>query len=664
MSKEPKRNVYVGHRYVPKIMGEWDKAETYEGLSIVTNKGTSYTSKKRVPKGIDILNEEYWVVTGNYNAQIEEYRKDVRELEKEVDKKADIDYVDDEIDSVLSKLDISLKDEFNLEEYSHLIPNKSTSIRDHWDWTIPMQEALNRTGVIKFPEGIINIHADLIGSDNTILRGKGIGKTILKFHQEDGEIIRLKLGDFSTKIKNFFIFDIEIDGGVYTPTHNVSTVHFKRATNVGVYNSKIYNADDACIRIDGYGETFKDSAWNPADPDHETLWKQSSHFVFYNNDISNGYLGIEVEGGASKGLIEKNRISNVTKHGIRLPSGWDIDVISNIIEHCDTAIYIDRSWTINVAWNKIEHIRKNAIPVGNFTGGSIMFNSGKNISGVFLTDNYFDTAPLYVNNVTIMGNHSDKSISLYETNNCIVVNNHAPLNVMRPDNKNLLVDGNIGNMDYSSSLEENASHNGGNVRVLTHYKENGDIQKTGSGDILGELNSLKGRRSSPPTKGRWERGDFIINRSKSKMGYTQNISLGWINTTDGDFNETPPEFIPLGDYDGTLGFPHSRTTDNANNQNFVNQSLPNGLSQIELNMIAYSSDYSVHGSWKIIVTAVRKGDVVTLLDSTNLLEVTNQPLSVGVIASGNSVKFTVKGLTDTEIHWNGSFRFMNEVLPS
>ena len=71
MSKEPKRNVYVGHRYVPKVMGEWDKTESYEGLSIVTNKGTSYTSKKRVPKGIDILNEEYWVVTGNYNAQIE-----------------------------------------------------------------------------------------------------------------------------------------------------------------------------------------------------------------------------------------------------------------------------------------------------------------------------------------------------------------------------------------------------------------------------------------------------------------------------------------------------------------------------------------------------------------------------------------------------------------
>lgn len=99
MSKEPKRNVYVGHRYVPKIMGEWDKTESYEGLSIVTNKGTSYTSKKRVPKGIDILNEEYWVVTGNYNAQIEEYRKDVRELEK------DINDLETGVDSEIERLD-------------------------------------------------------------------------------------------------------------------------------------------------------------------------------------------------------------------------------------------------------------------------------------------------------------------------------------------------------------------------------------------------------------------------------------------------------------------------------------------------------------------------------------------------------------------------------
>ena len=79
------QNVYIGHRYVPKIFGEWDNTNDYEGLSIVTYQGDSYTSKKRVPVGVDISNEEYWVVTGNYNAQIENYRQDVRNLKDHVD---------------------------------------------------------------------------------------------------------------------------------------------------------------------------------------------------------------------------------------------------------------------------------------------------------------------------------------------------------------------------------------------------------------------------------------------------------------------------------------------------------------------------------------------------------------------------------------------------
>src|SRR5699024_1198891 len=84
---EPERNRYVGHRYVPKIFGEWDKQNEYEGLSIVTHQGASYTSKKRVAVGIDILNEEYWVVTGNYDAQVENYRQETIKYKKDTEDK-------------------------------------------------------------------------------------------------------------------------------------------------------------------------------------------------------------------------------------------------------------------------------------------------------------------------------------------------------------------------------------------------------------------------------------------------------------------------------------------------------------------------------------------------------------------------------------------------
>lgn len=73
---------YVGARYVPKIMGEWDKNISYEPLSIVTYKGNSFTSKMPVPAKVDIGDETYWVNTGNYNVQIEKYRQETLEAKQ------------------------------------------------------------------------------------------------------------------------------------------------------------------------------------------------------------------------------------------------------------------------------------------------------------------------------------------------------------------------------------------------------------------------------------------------------------------------------------------------------------------------------------------------------------------------------------------------------
>lgn len=108
MSSESKRNIYKGHRYVPKIMGEWDVQETYEGLSIVTYQGTSYTSKKRVPVGVDILDTDYWVVTGNYNAQVENYRQEVRDMGDYVDGEVNdlTNYVNNEVENKANQVDL------------------------------------------------------------------------------------------------------------------------------------------------------------------------------------------------------------------------------------------------------------------------------------------------------------------------------------------------------------------------------------------------------------------------------------------------------------------------------------------------------------------------------------------------------------------------------
>ena len=77
---------YIGARYVPIFADpiEWNDQRTYEPLTIVTYMGASYTSKKNVPAGIKPTDSAYWVLTGNYNAQVEAYRQEVVQTTSEL----------------------------------------------------------------------------------------------------------------------------------------------------------------------------------------------------------------------------------------------------------------------------------------------------------------------------------------------------------------------------------------------------------------------------------------------------------------------------------------------------------------------------------------------------------------------------------------------------
>lgn len=77
---------YIGARYVPKFADPiaWVKENSYEALTIVTYLNNSYTSKKPVPANTEITDTNYWVVTGNYNAQVEEYRQETIKVANEL----------------------------------------------------------------------------------------------------------------------------------------------------------------------------------------------------------------------------------------------------------------------------------------------------------------------------------------------------------------------------------------------------------------------------------------------------------------------------------------------------------------------------------------------------------------------------------------------------
>lgn len=107
---------YVGARYVPKIMGEWNKALQYEALSVVTYKGNSFTSKVPVPANVDISNNSYWVNTGNYNAQVEAYRQDTARLKNDLNNEI-INRTNDTKDNILW-----IGDSYSV-NYNHKLPN-------------------------------------------------------------------------------------------------------------------------------------------------------------------------------------------------------------------------------------------------------------------------------------------------------------------------------------------------------------------------------------------------------------------------------------------------------------------------------------------------------------------------------------------------------------
>lgn len=118
---------YVGARYVPKIMGEWNKALQYEALSVVTYLGNSFTSKVPVPANIDITNKTYWVNTANYNAQVEAYRKDVSQVKTDLNNEI-VNRKNDSKDNILW-----IGDSYSV-NYNHKLPNGVRDMLNAKNW--------------------------------------------------------------------------------------------------------------------------------------------------------------------------------------------------------------------------------------------------------------------------------------------------------------------------------------------------------------------------------------------------------------------------------------------------------------------------------------------------------------------------------------------------
>lgn len=85
---------YIGARYVPLFYANpddnsnnWKSGIAYDPLTVVTDVNQSYTSKIPVPASVGRPSENptYWIMTGAYNAQVEQYRQEVEDVSDRVE---------------------------------------------------------------------------------------------------------------------------------------------------------------------------------------------------------------------------------------------------------------------------------------------------------------------------------------------------------------------------------------------------------------------------------------------------------------------------------------------------------------------------------------------------------------------------------------------------
>ena len=77
---------YVGARYVPRFMGNYDATQIYDALDVVDNGiGTSYIARKTVPAGTALTNTEYWFVYGAASGAILDLEDRMTAAEGDID---------------------------------------------------------------------------------------------------------------------------------------------------------------------------------------------------------------------------------------------------------------------------------------------------------------------------------------------------------------------------------------------------------------------------------------------------------------------------------------------------------------------------------------------------------------------------------------------------
>ena len=365
---------YVGARYVPKIMGEWNKALQYEALSVVTYMGNSFTSKVPVPANVEITNEDYWINTGNYNAQIEEYKNKVLEYKNEFD---------------TYKNNIAIVTPYMFGAKGNGIDDDTEAIRE----TLKYKNIFIPSGTFLVKTRTDNTNYNLlIGSNTTIVMSDNATIKGIPNNSTHYVILAIRNAKNVTIIGGNIVGDKSLNSGEWGYGINIYA-----SDNVLINNVKISNCLGDSININGNDYTS------------EGAITHSSNIRIINCELfESRRQGISVE-ACETCLIDNNYIHNISGTN----PGYAIDIEKNIDKQILNNITISNLRVENNMHGSIlvYSDNENTVIKDCALNGSIAINKGSNMQIL----NVHTKAIGYINCV----NATIKNCSF---NNCIKTN--------------------------------------------------------------------------------------------------------------------------------------------------------------------------------------------------------------------------------------------------
>lgn len=370
---------------------------------------------------------------------------------------------------------------------------------------------------------------------NVDVVGAGWACALEAFDTNDsGFVIGAPRGETDAVVTDFSLSNISVYGPPSLQGDRVgSAITIDWAENAVVDRVFARYGSDACIRVTGYGEgTFTNDVSSP-------FWNSSRNIRVSRCLAKDGFLNIEVEGGAEDVTLIENRCEDAEFHAIRIPSGYDVKVFGNtVVRSAGRALWIDRSRDVSVTGNWFESDGV-CVAVSGFsltdaddngersTGYSIVDNTlVSKVDGIALNDSYAGSADKYPDGMVVSLNRCVGDI-LIDYSQDFTVSDNRPLGdaTANIDAWEGSSSGSVVNNRMSLRFDPsypNALSQGGNVYIA------GNIDPATGKPSRPEIQGgFCGAGSAPPTSGTWRIGDWIENSEYTPTDRNYSVPVGF-----------------------------------------------------------------------------------------------------------------------------------------